>query len=57
MSIAVGASMAVTAYSLYWWPGAGRPATWALWARQVRHGSGVAILILFVLTAVQAWHA
>lgn len=57
VGIAVAASMAVAAYSLYWRPGAGRPAAWALWSRQVRHGSGVAILFLFVLTAVQAWHA
>jgi Na+/phosphate symporter len=57
VGIAVAASMAVAVYSLYWRPGAGRPSAWALWARQVRHGSGVAILILFVLTAVQAWHA
>jgi hypothetical protein len=57
VGIAVAASMAVAAYSLYWRPGAGRPFGWARWARQVRHGSGVAILILFALTAVQAWHA
>lgn len=57
VGIAVAASMAVVAYSLWWQPGAGRSAAWALRARRVRHGSGVATLVLFVLTAVQAWHA
>lgn len=56
VGIAVAASTAVVAYSLYWRPGA-RPSAWALWARQLRHGSGVVILILFILTGVQAWHA
>jgi Na+/phosphate symporter len=57
VGIAVAASMAVVAYSLWWRPGARGPSAWALRARQVRYGSGVAILILFGLTAVQAWHA
>jgi hypothetical protein len=57
VGIAVLASMAVVAYSLWWRPGAGHPAAWALRGGQVRHASGVAILILFGLTAVQAWHA
>lgn len=54
---AVAASMAVMAFSLWWRPGAGHPAAWGRRARQVRRASGLAILILFVLTAVQAWHA
>jgi len=40
VGIAVAASMAVVAYSLWWRPGAGRPSAWALRVRQVRHGSG-----------------
>ena len=56
MGIAVTASMAVAAFS-WWWPGGGRPAIWALRVRQARYGSGVVILVLFIFTAVQAWHA
>jgi len=54
---AVTASMMVMAYSLWWRPGASHPAAWRLRGRQARQGSGAAILVLFVLTAVQAWHA
>lgn len=54
---AVVSGMAVTLVSLWWRPGAGHPAAWRLRGRQARHGSGVAILGLFALTAVQAWHA
>jgi|SRR5579859_1141685 len=54
---AIVAGTAVMAYSLWWRPGAGHLSSWRLRARQVRHGSGVAILVLFALTAVQAWHA
>jgi hypothetical protein len=54
---AVTASMAVTALSLLRRPGADRLSTWGLRIRQARQGSGATILALFVLTAVQAWHA
>lgn len=57
VGVAVAASMAVAAYSLWWRPGTGSPSAWALRGRRVRYGSGVVILILFALTAVQAWHA
>lgn len=53
---AVTASMTVMAYSLLWRPG-GQLTAWLLRRRQVRQGSGVLILVLFALTAVQAWHA
>jgi hypothetical protein len=56
IGIGVIASMAVAAFSL-WWPGGGRPSTWASRVRQARYGSGAVILALFTLTAVQAWHA
>lgn len=55
---AIVAGMTVMAYSVWWRPGAGNHlSAWRLQARQVRYGSGVAILVLFALTAVQAWNA
>lgn len=53
---AVTASMTVMAYSL-WRPGASSLAAWWKRTRQARQCSGVAILVLCVLTAVRAWHA
>ncbi len=57
VSTAIVASTAVMAYSLWWRPAAGHLSAWRLRTRQVRQGAGVAILVLFALTAVQAWHA
>lgn len=52
---AVVASMTVVAISIWRRPG-GNLSGWGLRVRVARQGSGVAILGLFVLTAVQAWH-
>lgn len=57
VAAAIVASTAVMAYSLWWRPGASRHLAWRLRTRQVRQVSGVVILVLFALTAVQAWHA
>ncbi len=57
VGIAVAAGLTAAAFSLWWRPGTGQPAAWVLRVRQVRLGSGAAILTLFVLTAVRAWHA
>lgn len=57
VGIAVLAAMAVTVLSLLRRPGADRLSSWGLRLRQARLGSGAAILVLCVLTAVQAWHA
>lgn len=53
---AVVASMTVMALSIWRRPGGGLSG-WRLRIRLARQGSGAAILGLFVLTAVQAWHA
>lgn len=54
---AVVASMTVMALSIWRRPGVDRLSGWGLRVRLARQGSGAAILGLFVLTAVQAWHA
>lgn len=57
VGIAVAASMTVIAISIWRRPGVDRLSGWGLRVRLARQGSGAAILGLFVLTAVQAWHA
>lgn len=57
VGIAVVASMTVIAISIWRRPGVDRLSGWGLRVRLARQGSGAAILGLFVLTAVQAWHA
>ena len=57
VGIAVVASMTVMAISIWRRPGVDRLSGWRLRVRLARQGSGAAILGLFVLTAVQAWHA
>ena len=57
VGIAVAASMTVIAISIWRRPGVDRLSGWGLRVRLARQSSGAAILGLFVLTAVQAWHA
>jgi hypothetical protein len=52
---AVVTGMTVTALSVWRRPGSDRLSRWGASLRQARQGSGVVILALFVLTAVQAW--
>lgn len=49
--------LAVTAASIWRSPGVDRVSGWSSNLRHARTGSGVVLLGLFALTAVQAWHA
>jgi len=57
VAVAVAASMTVVAISVWRRPGVDRLSGWGRRVRLARQGSGAAILGLFVVTAVQAWHA